>query len=224
MFDGNPDELYPAPISCGDMPDPYDTGILPLHATDNCDSELTYEISMAFMTSGSCPGTYVRIWNAYDDCGKQAESAIQYVATVDTLAPEFDFCPEDITVYLDENCSTDLSTDVTGMATVTDNCDASPDVWHEDISFMDLPSACDTDGADYVYGNDDGEHNGSYQFTRVFYAEDMCENENYKANSFCEHTIAVARRDRSDHDGGIGRLTARRCSAQLATLTPASTW
>ena len=32
MFDGNPDELYPAPITCGDMPDPYDIGILPLHA------------------------------------------------------------------------------------------------------------------------------------------------------------------------------------------------
>ena len=77
------------------------------------------------------------------------------------------------------------------MATVTDNCDANPDVWHEDISFMDLPSACDTDGADYIYGADDAEHNGSYEFTRVFYAEDACENENYKANSFCEHTITV---------------------------------
>jgi hypothetical protein len=191
MFDGNPDELYPAPITCGDMPDPYDTSVLPLHASDNCDSELTYEISMAFLTSGSCPGTYVRIWTAFDDCGNEAESAIQYVATVDTLAPEFDFCPEDITVYLDENCSTDVSTDVTGMATVTDNCDANPDVWFEDISFMDLPSACDTDGADYVYGADDAEHNGSYEFTRVFYAEDACENENWKANSYCEHTITV---------------------------------
>ena len=191
MFDGNPDELYPAPITCGDMPDPYDINVLPLHASDNCDSELSYEISQAFLTSGSCPGTYVRIWTAYDDCGNEAESAIQYVATVDTLAPEFDFCPEDITVYLDDNCSTDLSTDVTGMATVTDNCDANPDVWHEDISFMDLPSACDTDGADYIYGADDAEHNGSYEFTRVFYAEDACENENYKANSFCEHTITV---------------------------------
>ena len=191
MFDGNPDELYPAPISCGDMPDPYDIGILPLHASDNCDSELSYEISMAFLTSGSCPGTYVRIWTAYDDCGNQAESAIQYVATVDTLAPEFDFCPEDITVYLDENCSTDASTEVTGMATVSDNCDANPDVWFEDISFMDLPSTCDTDGADYVYDSEDAEHNGSYEFTRVFYAEDACENENWKADSYCEQTITV---------------------------------
>ena len=60
MFDGNPDELYPAPITCGDMPDPYDINVLPLHASDNCDSELSYEISQAFLTSGSCPGTYVR--------------------------------------------------------------------------------------------------------------------------------------------------------------------
>ena len=191
LFDGNPDELYPAPITCGDMPDPYDTSILPLHASDNCDDDLSYNISMAFLTSGSCPGTYVRIWNVTDDSGNQSESAIQYVATVDTLAPEFDFCPDNIEVFLDDNCYTDLSTSVTGMATVTDNCDDNPDVWNEDISFSDLPGSCDTDGADYVYGNVDGTHNGSYQFTRVFYAEDACENENYKANSFCEHIITV---------------------------------
>ena len=39
---------------------------------DNCDSELDHEISMAFLTSGSCPGTYVRIWKAYDDCGNRS--------------------------------------------------------------------------------------------------------------------------------------------------------
>jgi len=191
LFDMNPSELYPAPITCGDMPDPYDTSVLPLHATDNCDDALSYNISMAFLTSGSCPGTYVRIWNVTDDSGNQSQSAIQYVATVDTLAPQFDFCPGNIEVFLDENCSTDLSTFVTGMATVTDNCDDNPDVWHEDISFIDIPGTCDTDGADYVYGADDAGHNGSYQFTRVFYAEDECENENYKANSFCEHIITV---------------------------------
>ena len=191
MFDGNPMELYPAPITCGDIPDPYDISVLPLHASDNCDSELDYTITMAFLTSGSCPGTYVRIWTVTDDDGNESESAIQYVATVDTLAPEFDFCPTDITVYLDENCSTDLSTDVTGMATVTDNCDSNPEVWHEDVSFMDLPGTCSTDGADYVYGDEDAAHNGSYQFTRVFYAEDACENENWKADSYCEHIITV---------------------------------
>ena len=191
MFDGNPTELYPAPITCGDIPDPYDTSVLPLHASDNCDSDLDYTITMAFLTSGSCPGTYVRIWSVTDDSGNESESAIQYVATVDTLAPEFDFCPTDITVYLDDNCSTDLSTDATGMATVTDNCDSNPDVWHEDVSFMDLPGTCSTDGADYVYGDSDAGHNGSYQFTRVFYAEDACENENWKADSYCEHIITV---------------------------------
>ncbi len=191
MFDGNPDELYPAPITCGDMPDPYDTSVLPLHANDNCDTELSYNISMAFLTSGSCPGTYVRIWYVTDDSGNQSESAIQYVATVDTLAPEFDFCPQDIEVFLDENCTTDLSTDATGMATVTDNCDDNPEVTFEDIMFMDLPSEADTDGADYIYGNEDDDHNGSYQFTRVFSSMDACENENWKSNSYCEHVITV---------------------------------
>ena len=42
---------------------------------------------------------------------------------------------------------------------------------------MDLPSTCDTDGADYVYDSEDAEHNGSYEFTRVFYAEDAVERE-----------------------------------------------
>ncbi|MBL6645351.1 MAG: T9SS type A sorting domain-containing protein [Flavobacteriales bacterium] len=191
MFDGNPDELYPAPITCGDMPDPYDVSVLPLHATDNGDGQLTYEISMAFLTSGSCPGTYVRIWYVTDDSGNESESAIQYVATVDTLAPEFDFCPEDIEVFLDENCTTDVSTDVTGMATVTDNCDANPEVTFEDIMFVDLPGAAATDGADYIYGDEDAAHNGSYQFTRVFSSQDACENENWKSNSYCEHVITV---------------------------------
>jgi len=191
VFDGNPDELYPAPITCGDMPDPYDTSVLPLHATDNGDSELDYEISMAFLTSGSCPGTYVRIWYVTDDSGNESESAIQYVATVDTLAPEFDFCPDDIEVFLDENCSTDLSTAATGMATVTDNCDSNPDVSYEDIMFADLPVEADTDGADYIYDDEDDTHNGSYEFTRVFSAVDACENENWKSGSYCEHVITV---------------------------------
>ncbi|MDG2426245.1 MAG: T9SS type A sorting domain-containing protein [Flavobacteriales bacterium] len=190
-FDGNLGELYPAAIPCHDMPDPYDVLVLPLHATDNCDDSLSYEVVNAFMSSGSCPGTWVRTWTAYDDCGNAAPTVVQYVATVDTLAPEFDFCPDDITLQLDDNCETDASTDVTGMATVTDNCDDNPDVWSEDVAFIDLPTACDTEGADYIYGADDAGHNGSYQFTRVFYAEDMCENENYKSNSFCEHIITI---------------------------------
>ena len=115
---------------------------------------------MAFLTSGSCPGTYVRIWTAFDDCGNQAESAIQYVATVDTLAPEFDFCPEDITVYLDENCSTDVSTDVTGMATVTDNCDGDVtiSIYHSDSAPL------------YTCDGSDGTAEGSYTFTRTWTA------------------------------------------------------
>ena len=70
---------------------------------------------------------------------------------------------------------------------------------------------------------DDAEHNGSYEFTRVFYAEDACENENYKANSFCEHIITVV-------DAIAPTMTVEWPADRVETLDaaceadPASTW
>ena len=80
-------ELYPAAIACSEMGDPNDVTFMPVSATDNCDSELTMEVANSYLTSGSCPGTWVRHWVAYDDCGNMSAEAIQYVPTADTLAP-----------------------------------------------------------------------------------------------------------------------------------------
>ncbi len=87
-------ELYPAAIACSEMGDPNDVTFMPVSATDNCDSELTMEVANSYLTSGSCPGTWVRHWVAYDDCGNMSAEAIQYVPTADTLAPEISItCP-----------------------------------------------------------------------------------------------------------------------------------
>ena len=87
-------ELYPASIPCADMGDPYDTSFMPVGATDNCDSEPMMEVANAYLTSGSCPGTWVRHWVAYDDCGNMSAEAIQYIPTYDIVAPEVSIaCP-----------------------------------------------------------------------------------------------------------------------------------
>ena len=87
-------ELYPASIACADMGDPYDTSFMPVGATDNCDSEPLMEVANAYLTSGSCPGTWVRHWVAYDDCGNMSAEAIQYIPTYDIVDPEVSIsCP-----------------------------------------------------------------------------------------------------------------------------------
>ena len=130
MFDGNPDRAVPRAHHLWRHARPIrrERSALARHVTTAMTLNSSYEITMAFLTSGSCPGTYVRIWTATDDSGNESESAIQYVATVDTLAPEFDFCPDGHRPsYLDDNCYYGLEHGAsTGMATVTDNCDEQP--------------------------------------------------------------------------------------------------
>ncbi len=65
----DPAELYPASIACADMGDPFDVNFMPVSASDGCQSDLTYEVVSAYLTSGSCPGTWVRHWVAYDESG-----------------------------------------------------------------------------------------------------------------------------------------------------------
>ena len=175
----DPAELYPAAIACADMGDPEDEGFMPVSASDNCDSELTYEIVNAYLTSGSCPGTWVRHWVAYDDCGNMADEAIQYIPTYDIVDPEVAItCPADVTLYLDAECDVDLSTEANGMAAVaySDDCDDAPAL---DLSYVDGPR-------DY----DCGESIGSYTFTRTFTAvvTDQCGN---SSSDVCEQVFTV---------------------------------
>jgi hypothetical protein len=124
--------LYPAAIACEDFNDPYDVSLMPLTATDNCDDSLTFTVVEAHLTSGSCPGTWIRHWVATDDCGNVSDQAIQYVATFDLTNPVTEInCPSDVTLYQDEDCYVDLSTDANGYAmySATDNCDDNLTTW-----------------------------------------------------------------------------------------------
>ena len=60
--------------------DMYDTGILPMLATDECDEDLDYEIveGSVVLMSGGCIGTWYRQWMATDDCDN-VSYADQYV-------------------------------------------------------------------------------------------------------------------------------------------------
>ena len=71
------------------------------------------------VAAGSCPQEEVitRTWTATDACGN-ASSCKQIVAVVDDENPAIS-CPADVTV----NCEDDRSSENTGDATATDNCD-----------------------------------------------------------------------------------------------------
>ena len=76
---------------------------------------------------GDCPGTYtlLRNWTAIDCSGNEAMHE-QLVVVSDTEQPELIdlVCPEDITIFLDENCEVDASPEALGMPSVSaiDNC------------------------------------------------------------------------------------------------------
>ena len=71
------------------------------------------------VAAGSCPQqeAITRTWTATDACGN-ASSCKQIVAVVDDENPAIS-CPADVTV----NCEDDRSSENTGDATATDNCD-----------------------------------------------------------------------------------------------------
>ena len=172
-------ELYPSSIACSDMGDPEDETFMPVGAMDNCDSELTFEVVSAYLTSGSCPGTWVRHWVAYDDCGNMADEAIQYIPTYDIVAPTVSiYCPDNADLTLDANCFADLSPEANGFAeaTYSDDCDTNPAL---DISYVDGPRtyAC-------------GEEVGTYTFTRSWTATvtDQCGNSSSDA---CDQMFTV---------------------------------
>ena len=147
---------------CDSLTDATDPTQLALEAVDNC-SDVTYSIEVEFF-SGGCPGTYDRIWTATDACGNSS-SVSQYVVLFDPQAPEI-VCPADTTLFLDDNCANDLSTEVLGMAEASDNC---ADVQDISLSYVDAEPAIDCLG-------DDDNPEGSRTILRTFYAEDLCEN------------------------------------------------
>ncbi len=171
LMSDDPAELYPASIACSDMGDPFDVTFMPVSASDGCDGEVTLEVVSAYLTSGSCPGTWVRHWVAYDATGNvSAQEAIQYIPTYDIVAPEVSIeapgSGGETVVYLDENCYVDLSPDAIGYGTLeySDDCDPNPST---DLSYVDGPQTFACSGSV-----------GTYTFTRTWTAvvTDLCGN------------------------------------------------
>ncbi len=109
-------------IECDDSTDPADTG--QATATDNCDAApaISYSDDTSGLVDCDGTGTIARTWTATDGCGNFS-TCVQYITLVDTTPPVIT-CPPDIDDNADAGtCS--LSVDP-GMATATDNCDASP--------------------------------------------------------------------------------------------------
>ena len=161
--------------ACEDLLDPTDPTLVPISASDNCSEVITYSIA-AYQLSGGCPGTWMRVWTATDDCGNISETTEQYVQLFDIIDPEpIISCPAAFTAYKDADCNADTTPGAAGTATatVTDNCDSDieMDITHED---SEITETCD----------------GSYYFTRTWTATAMDDCDNTATDS-CDQLITV---------------------------------
>ena len=89
-----------------------------LDTTDNCSAFTLAFVDM--VVPGSCSGqdTIFRTWTATDACNN-ANTQVQIITRIDTVAPVITFCPPDITV----DCTGSLDTTATGTPLATDDCD-----------------------------------------------------------------------------------------------------
>ena len=144
---------------CGQAPSPDISGI-PV-VSDFCDPAPA--VNFVDNPSGiPCATFFARIWTATDTGGNSATCS-QLISTTDQTAPEFSFCPPEITVPFSQA----FDPAVTGTATAEDNCAGAP----VEISFTDELSnigACDG------------------FILRSWSAEDICQN-----LSSCNQTIRL---------------------------------
>ena len=93
--------------------------------SDNCTDEENIEVGYEdeiVKGDDNCGWIIYRTWYAYDECNNYSDS-VQRIDVLDTVAPVFDFVPEDTTIYVDEFCMFDTTAVNTGgLATATDNC------------------------------------------------------------------------------------------------------
>jgi predicted RNA-binding protein YlqC (UPF0109 family) len=97
-------------------------------ATDNCD-EMIDIVESDSVAAGSCRQEEVitRMWVGTDDCGN-ASRCEQIVTVIDDEAPAIT-CP---ILFTTVNCQNDSSSDSTGVATATDNCDTDVTITESD--------------------------------------------------------------------------------------------
>jgi hypothetical protein len=131
-------------------------------ATDNCDTAPTIT-SSDVSVAGACPQESIitRTWVATDDCGNTS-SCVQTIFVDDSIGPVIS-CPASITI----ECTASTLPADTGMATATDNCDATPTITSSDVS---VAGACPQERT----------------ITRTWTATDDCGN-----TSTCNQTIVV---------------------------------
>ena len=145
-------------------------------ASDNCSGVTWSEDTLAL--SSSCVGALLMVieFTATDDCGLSSSVEASFIIQ-DTTKPDADItCPNDTTVYVDENCDVDLSTTALGMAvgTGSDICSGT------NITDLMLMSEHDTTS----------ECLGSFTFTRTwtYTVYDDCGNDSTVA---CSQDITV---------------------------------
>ena len=91
--------------------------------SDNCSMGLNATFTDTDnLNSCNGTGTIVRTWSLSDDCNNSAANQTQTITVVDNIAPSFT-APNDITIFMDSNCTYDRSISATGDVTdESDNC------------------------------------------------------------------------------------------------------
>ena len=125
--------------------------------SDNCTLTANLEATFTDSTTFDCIGSYAiqRTWVLSDACGNTT-TGIQIITVVDNIPPSFS-TPNDTTVYLDVNCTSDISPAQTGLVNdAADGCDTSIAPTYIDV----LSNTC----------------GGSYILERRWEASDLCGN------------------------------------------------
>ena len=112
-------------IECDADSTPTNTGTAT--ATDNCDASPVITFADVVTAGVGNNSSIARTWTATDANGNSS-NCIQTITITDTTAPVVT-CPADLLI----ECDADSSPANTGIATSTDNCDASPVITFADV-------------------------------------------------------------------------------------------
>ena len=123
LFSSTPADIT---VACGNVP-AADT----LSISDNCDP--APNLNFSEVTGTGCPYTITRTWTATDACGN-ADSIVQVITVVDTLAPQIVGVPADTAIQCDGQLPLDA-------IYATDNCADSVALQYTEV--IDSSDACD---------------------------------------------------------------------------------
>ena len=149
-------------IECTASTLPGNTGLAT--ADDNCDAAPAITYNDVTTASENCIQEYTitRTWSTEDACGNTS-SCVQTITVDDSAVPVLT-CPTNVTI----ECTEVTLPENTGLATASDNCDATPAITYNDVT---------TASENCIQ---------EYTITRTWSAEDACGN-----TSSCIQTITV---------------------------------